>query len=409
MKLWMKYLSALVLGGAAAFFLPLGEAFLEGMDFLARQTIHLGKYVLFPLVFFSLPIAVCQILRLKKMASLAVRIVLLTLGATAIMLIIGMTAALTLPSDRIPITIQEDLAYANPDFTQVVDSIISPNLFRIFTGDATLILPLCILALILGVTFNFDKEQTGPAFNLFDSLSRVFYRINLKITSSMAFLTFFVSFGTVKSLLSISDLSFYTQHILILTVSSAFFLFIVYPLALFLAGGRGNPLNHIYSIMTPLMTGLISGDIFYNYSILTAHLKENEGIPREIGGVAVPFFTLFARSGTALVGGASMLLIIRSYTSLDLTLYQVMWVFFFSYLFSFSISHAPRLGIYAMLSLLCQAYGRGLDRGYILLLPMLPILIGFSAFLDTACIALLTRIVTYNEKMIDEVPSGKFL
>ena len=104
-----------------------------------------------------------------------------------------------------------------------------------------------------------------------------------------------------------------------------------------------------------------------------------------------------------------MLLIIRSYTSLDLTPYQILWVFFFSFIFSFALSHAPRLGIYALLSLLCGSYGRGLDRGYILLIPMLPILIGFSALLDTVCIVLLTRITAYNMDLLDDVPSKEFL
>jgi aerobic C4-dicarboxylate transport protein len=391
------------------FFLPAENMVGPLLNFIGNLALNLGRYVLFPLVFFSLPVALCQLKRLGKFRSFLIRIVLYTLTFTAVMLIVGMTVSLILPSDRIPITIQEDLVYSAPDLKTMFDMIISPNLFQIFTGDSSLLLPLCVLAFVLGSTFYFDREQTGPAFNLFDSLSRVFYRINWHITKIQSFFVLFISFITTKALMEIRDFSFYTQHILVLAISSGAFLFIIYPLTLFLIGGRGNPLNHVYSIMAPLLTGLISGDLFFNYGILTAHLKENEGIPREVGGIAVPFFTLFARSGTALVGGASMLLIIRSYTSLDLTFYQVMWVFFFSYLFSFAISYAPRLGVYAILTLLCNSYGRGLDRGYILLLPMLPILIGFSAFLDTACIALLTRITAYNEKLIDEVPSREFL
>ncbi len=337
------------------------------------------------------------------------RLLLSTVIATAVMLAVGMSVALLLPSDRIPITIQEDLDYTNPGFDQVVGHILSPNLFQVFTGDSSLLLPLTVLALVLGILFHFDKEQTGPAFNLFDSLSRIFYRLNWHITRLQAYLIFFITFATVRSLRSINDFSFYTQHIVVLALSAGVILFLIYPLTLYLAGGRGNPLNHVYSLMTPLLTGLVSGDLFFNYGILTSHLKENEGISREVGALSVPLLTLFARGGTALVGGASMLLVIRSYTSLDLTPYQIFWVFFFSFLFSFAISHAPRLGIYAMLSLLCDFYGRGLDRGYILLLPMLPILIGFSALLDTACAALLTRLTAYNADFLEEVPSKEFL
>ncbi|MDC7223223.1 MAG: cation:dicarboxylase symporter family transporter [Spirochaetales bacterium] len=409
MKLWIKYFIAVALGILLGFFLPSYEVLDEILTFLGGFSINVGRYVLFPLVFFSLPIAVCQLKRLKKFNNVILRIVLSMLIATALMLAVGMTVALLLPSDRIPITIQEDLDYQNPPFTETVNQIVNPNLFQVFTGDASLLLPLCALALILGMLFHFDKEQTGPAFNLFDSFSRIFYRLNMYIVKVQAFLIFFIAFVTIRSLKGMSDFSFYTQHILVLTISSAVVLFILYPLTLYLIGGRGNPLNHVYSIMTPLLTGLVSGDIFYNYGILTAHLKENEGISREVGGITAPLFTLFARSGTALVGGASMLLIIRSYTSLELTPFQILWVFFFSFIYSFALSHAPRLGIYALLALLCGSYGRGLDRGYILLLPMLPVLIGFSALLDTVCIVLLSRITAYNVDLLDEVPSKEFL
>lgn len=409
MKLWMKYFLSIALGAALGIFLPALERLDEILLFLGDMAVNLGRYVLFPLVFFSLPVAVTQLKRLKRFGPFMARLLLSTVIATAVMLAVGMSVALLLPSDRIPITIQEDLDYANPGFAQVVGHILSPNLFQVFTGDSSLLLPLTVLALVLGILFHFDKEQTGPAFNLFDSLSRIFYRLNWHITRLQAYLIFFITFATVRSLRSINDFSFYTQHIVVLALSAGVILFLIYPLTLYLAGGRGNPLNHVYSLMTPLLTGLVSGDLFFNYGILTSHLKENEGISREVGALSVPLLTLFARGGTALVGGASMLLVIRSYTSLDLTPYQIFWVFFFSFLFSFAISHAPRLGIYAMLSLLCDFYGRGLDRGYILLLPMLPILIGFSALLDTACAALLTRLTAYNADFLEEVPSKEFL
>jgi aerobic C4-dicarboxylate transport protein len=409
MKLWMKYFIGIALGTLLGIFLPDYERVNEILLFTGNLAVNIGRYALFPLVFFSMPIAVCQLKRLRRFGPLMARLLLSTLVFTAVMLTVGMSVALLFPSDRIPITIQEDLDYANPGFAQVVNHIVSPNLFQIFTGDASLLLPLCFLALILGTLFHFDREQTGPAFNLFDSLSRIFYQFNRSVTRLQAYLIPFITFATVRSLKSIEDFSFYTQHILVLTISAGVILLLIYPLTLYLAGGRGNPLSHVYSLITPFLTGLVSGDLFFNYGILTAHLKENEGISREVGALSVPLLTLFARGGTALVGGASMLLVIRSYTSLDLTPYQILWVFFFSFLYSFAISHAPRLGIYAMLSLLCGTYGRGLDRGYILLLPILPILIGFSALLDTACTALLTRLTAYSTDYLEEVPSREFL
>jgi aerobic C4-dicarboxylate transport protein len=110
-----------------------------------------------------------------------------------------------------------------------------------------------------------------------------------------------------------------------------------------------------------------------------------------------------------MVAGSSMLIIISSYSSLEITLLQVIWVFVFSFLLSFALSAAPRMGVYVLLTLLCKFYGRGLEEGYMLLIPILPILSCFAALIDTAVITLVTRLTAFQEDLVDHVSPKHYI
>ena len=78
-----------------------------------------------------------------------------------------------------------------------------------------------------------------------------------------------------------------------------------------------------------------------------------------------PLFAVFGRTGTALVASATFLLVLNSYSSLEITFMQVLWTLLFSLLISLTLGTVPGLGSYVALSTLCAIYGKGL-RQYIL-------------------------------------------
>ncbi|MDA3851162.1 MAG: cation:dicarboxylase symporter family transporter [Spirochaetaceae bacterium] len=409
MKLWTKYLLSSLTAVAIALLIPLGPGLTEILNLMNHYALSLGRYLLFPLTFFSLAIAVTQLRRYKKLGAVMLRLVILTLLSTALFLLIGMVTTLIFNPERIPILMQEDLSFSIIHWKVYLDNIIPGNLFSIFSENASMLLPLATLSFLLGYHFIFDKEQSEPAYNLFDSFSRIFYRINSFFVKYAYIPLFFITLGSMIQIISIAEFQLYGQLLLILSVSSLIILLILYPLTIYIVGGRETPMAHLYAILAPLTSALVSGDLFFNYGILSRHIKENEGIPREIGGLTLPLLTLFARAGTAMVAGSSMLIIISSYSSLEITLLQVIWVFVFSFLLSFALSAAPRMGVYVLLTLLCKFYGRGLEEGYMLLIPILPILSCFAALIDTAVITLVTRLTAFQEDLVDHVSPKHYI
>jgi Na+/H+-dicarboxylate symporter len=91
-----------------------------------------------------------------------------------------------------------------------------------------------------------------------------------------------------------------------------------------------------------------------------------------------------------------MLTVIRSYSSLEITLFQAAWTALFSFLVSFALPAAPDGGLTAALIIIGGLYGRGLDDGWLILAPVLPILAMLTVLLDTATAALLLLLANRN-------------
>jgi Na+/H+-dicarboxylate symporter len=138
---------------------------------------------------------------------------------------------------------------------------------------------------------------------------------------------------------------------------------------------------------------LVSASPLFNYGNLTRHLKENLNIPRHSAALLAPAFLMFARAGTAMITSICMLSIIRSYSSLEITLFQASWTAVFSFLVSFALPATPDRGLTASLIMLGALYGRGLSDGWLILVPALPLIAMLSAVLDTAAAALILLLI----------------
>jgi aerobic C4-dicarboxylate transport protein len=127
--------------------------------------------------------------------------------------------------------------------------------------------------------------------------------------------------------------------------------------------------------------------------------KENLGVPRSVGSAVFPVAAVFAKGGTALVTAASFILILRSFTALEITFGQVLWVMVATFGISFILGSVPGSGVLVALSLLSSSYGRGMEEVYLILLPIVPILISIGVFLDVVTSAFIGYVVAYSENM----------
>jgi len=410
MKVWLKLLLGAAIGVALGLFLPLpartdSSLLLQINDFV----LSLGRYALFPLVFFSTAVALNELHQDKQLWTVLGRSLLYMVLGTFLLVLVGALFILLFSPERIPITSRRETELIFRSWNDTLANLIPKNLFQILTGGADFLLPVYLLSFILGLHFPFDKGSTAPTVDLFDSLSRILYRLNSFITELLGFGMIVLAAAWLTQVRLIQDIQLYLQVFAVLSLATAFVLFVAGPAVLWFFGGRENPYKWIFGMLGAGLASFFSGDSFFGLGLATRLTRENLGVPRKVGAVALPLFAMFGRAGTALTSTIAFFIILKSYSSLEISIDQILWTVVFAFSLSFALPSVPGLGAYINLSLLCSFYGRGLENGYLTLQPVLPILVSFSALLDVYVGSLATFLVARHANLQKVIPSRLYI
>jgi len=346
--------------------------------------LRIGRYMVLPLVFFSLPVAVTKLRRTRKLGLILRYSAYYAIIATLLLALLGTLIAWMADLGRLSVisgTAPDIVIY---DLKRILREIFNQNSFSVLVGNSSFLLPLIVPAFILGWYMYYDKAIAEPTFNLFDSITRLLYKINRRL---MVLMPLMLAVFTATALIESKRIWDFASFLPLLGTAFAVSLFLigaVYPLVMRAMLGRGYSWKVMAGLMGALLSCFISGSPLFNYGNLTRHLKENLNIPRHNAALIAPLYMLFARAGTAMLSAMCMLTVIRSYSSLEITYFQVAWVVIFSFLISFALPANPNWGIVAALALLFSLYGRGLDEGWLILAPILPLLAMLGSVLDSA-------------------------
>ena len=408
MKIWIKILIGSILGVLLGIFVPGSEKGMELFSFINRLFIQIGRYVVFPMVFFALVAGTYELKREKKIFRVYGRTILYLLLAAVLLIIVGMVTVLLFSPERIPIIVEQEQAIRLPGLRETLLSLFPENLFQALVGPGSIMLPLVLFAFLLGVNLTFDLRVTTPVVQLTDSLNRIFYHINSLLCELFGLAMVVISAYFIMTIKQY-ELTLFKQMLIIIGIDAALIIFAVFPALLYFLGGRQNPYKWLYAVIAPALTAFFSGDSYLSVVMLAKHGKENLGVPRRVGSAVYPLFAIFGRAGTALVAGATFLLVLKSYSSLEITFVQVLWTLLFTLLISLTLGTVPGLGAYVALSTLCALYGRGLQEGYLILRPIAPFLISFGVLLDVLTSAFVSFLVSRHEQIAQEVDAYDFV
>jgi len=407
-KIWIKILIGTILGVLLGIFVPGAEKAVELFAFVNRLFIQIGRYVVFPLVFFALVAGTYELKREKKIFRVYGRTILYLLLAAVLLIIVGMVTVLVFSPERIPIIVEQEQAIQLPGLRETLLGLFPENLFQALVGSGSIMLPLVLFAFLLGVNLTFDLRVTSPVVQLTDSLNRIFYHINSLLCELFGLAMIVISAYFIMTIKQY-ELTLFKQMLIIIGIDAALIIFAIYPALLYFLGGRQNPYKWLYAVIAPALIAFFSGDNYLSVVMLAKHGKENLGVPRRVGSAVYPLFAIFGRAGTALVAGATFLLVLKSYSSLEITFVQVLWTLLFTLLISLTLGTVPGLGAYVALSTLCALYGRGLQEGYLILRPIAPLLISFGVLLDVLTSAFVSFLVSRHEQIAQEVDAYDFV
>lgn len=422
MKVWIKLLLGTLAGALLALLLPSFLVFLRGffpnipdhfeVTFFKTATeivIGLGRYALFPFVFFSLAVAINDLRAERRLGSVLWRSFLYTGLFTVILVAIGTLLILVFNPQWIPVTMKKESVAIFQGWNDTLKYLVPQNAFQILTGGADFLLPLYAFAFLLGLNFDFDKNSTQPTVTLFDSLSKIFYHLNSFFVELFGFGIILLSGAWLIQIQAIQDVQLYLQVILVLILATLIVLFGVFPAILYFFGGKQNPYKWIFGMLGAGMGAFFSGDNFFTLGLSMRFSRENLGVPRKVGATTMPLFAMFARAGTAMTTAIAFIVILKSYSAAEITYDQVIWTILFTCLVSFTLPSVPALGAYISLSLLCQWYGPKTENGFLLLQPIVPILVSFSALLDVFAAGLIAWLVSRQEGLQKQIKSKLFI
>ncbi len=395
MKIWIKVLLGAIIGGILGTNLPRGGA--EFLSSLAPLVINIGYYVIMPLLFFSLAVAVFELRKENLTLRVLGRGLLYLLATSLLLTLIGIVSVVLLSPDRIPIIIEQEAPYSIPGLSEILFSVFPRNVFTVLTGPGNFLLPLSFLAFFLGLNFTFDRSISRPVVQFFDSLSRVFYHGNKFMVEILGLGMIILTANLFFTISSIPEFELFGQLLLVLTIDTVLIIFGIFPLLAYFLTNKENPYRWLYGMITPLLAAVVSGDINFTLSSLLHHGRENLGISRKVGSLVFPLFAMFGKAGSALVTSVTFVVILKSYSSLGITLSAVLWVFLFSFLVSFITAPFPGSAVFIGLAVLCGMYGRGIEEGYLIMRPVMPLLISYGVLLDTVSAAFSALLVARQE------------
>ncbi len=413
MKIWIKYIIGIILGIAFAVFLPPQSA--QGEDMLAfvvELVTRFGRYILPSMLFFSIATACFKLRDEKTMLRTGVWTFVVIIFSSFLLVGLGIAAALLVHLPRIPMSIEVAEGVPTLDVRSLLRSLFPYSSLKSLFEDEYL-LPCFIFAGLTGAAAADDKSETKTAVSLFTSLSRVCYTIMGFFTELMAVGMIALSLKWMLDFNSVKNSELYLPLFTLLTVLFFVTAVIVYPLILRFVCHDTHPFRVLYASIAPVVMAFFSGDTNLTLPLSIRHGRESLGIHSKVSSVTYPLFSVFAKGGSALVASVCFIVILRSYSMLysimEIKISTVLWIAFFSFLFSFALGGHATGNAFLLLSILCIKYGGGYEAGYLLLRNTAPLLSSFAVAFDALTAMTGSYIVGIKTESVNRQEIRKFI
>lgn len=401
MKVWIKYLIGIALGVVSALVLPLdGAKSSEVLGFLTQLFINFGRYLVIPIVFSSVIVSICKLRSSKLILKTTIWTFSIIVISSLLLTLVGLLAISIVKLPRIPITIDGASELVNINLKSLILSLFPLSAFDSLTEGSFLLVSF-VFAFLIGWECASEESTYRPIFSFVDALSKLFYNIAVFFTEIMSIFIIAAVCNWTITFKSLLLTGIYTPLIIMLLCTLIFIIGIVYPVIIRYVCHDPHPYKVLFASVAPMLLAFFSTDSNLVLPMNIRHGKESLGIRRRCSGFTYPLFSVFARGGSSLVATICFILIWRSYSSLNMVFADVMWIFFASFGLSFLLGGIPSGGVFILLTILCEAYGKGFETSFHLLKPASLIICSFSTVFDVATAMFGSYIVAVKTKMIE--------
>jgi Na+/H+-dicarboxylate symporter len=412
MKVWVKLLAGAVFGIIIGCVLPSNnEALTSALLWLENLAVNIGRYTALPILFFSLTIAIYELRQDGQFWQLVFRCFLFIIGSAVFVIAAGILVTLFFPPARIPILIEEQLEAVSLRTAENVAALFPANMFSVLVSDGVFLFPVYVFAFFLGMGLSYDRNYTKPVISIIDSLSRIFYHIASFFSEILGFIIIVLAAYWAVRFRGVLQANVFRDLIILLGVFSLVLGFGILPLFIYILKPKSKaaPWMVLYGSLGSAIAGFFSGDINFSIPVIVRHTKENLGIRRRSNAVSLSLLTAFSRAGSAMVAAAAFIVIIKSYSSLGVSMGDIFSIGIRALFISFLLSRHPGQGAYTALAVLCLGYGRGFEAGYLILKPLAFYLIAAGTFLDVIICSIGAYIIACLSGFQDEKSIRHFI
>jgi Na+/H+-dicarboxylate symporter len=410
MKVWIKLLIGAALGITIGFLLPDSQGIIPVFQWLEKLALGIGRYAVLPVLAFSLTIAVYELRMDEQFWSIVLKNFLLIIALSVFVIFSGIMVTMIFSPSRIPIETVEQIELFNLDPGANILEIFPSNMFNVLAGNGVYLFPVCVFAFFLGLGLNYDRNYSKTVITMVDSLSRIFYHIASFLTEILGFIIIVLSAYWAVRFNGIIHAKVFKDIVIMLTVFSIVLCFVILPLFLYILRPKVNPWLVLYGFLGPAIAAFFSGDVNLTIPVLLRHSKENFGMRRRSSSISLALFATFCRCGSAMVAASAFIVIIRSYSYLSISAFDLFSIGLQAFLISFILARHPGDGAYIALAALCLSYGGGeYQAGYLILKPLAFYLVAVGTFIDIMLNAFGSYVLARTNGFIEEKHLVRFI
>jgi Na+/H+-dicarboxylate symporter len=409
-KVWVKFIAAALVGIVLAFLLPENNALVNRIIiFLEKFFIQFGRYTAIPIVVFSLIVSIYEMREDNRFWRFLGASCLVLLVSSALVIALGLAISQIFTPQRLPILVDQTAETMSLHVEEMALSIFPSNMFRVFANSGLFILPVCVLAFYLAMGLSFDKNYTKPVLQFFDALSRIFYHIAAFFSEVLSAAIIVLSCYWMVRFQTVLQIGEY-RSIMLLTGGLTLFCAVVLPVALlFLVRPKFNPFRYLYASISPAIGAFFSGDVNFSLPLALRHNKESLNIRRRANSITTPLFAVFGRAGSGMLAAVVFIVIIKSYSSLDIPTSEIVRIGIITFIISLLLCRHPGDGCWAALAVLAGVYGQGFEAGFLLVKPIAFFLVACATFIDVQITTFGSLVVARFAGMQDDKPVKNFI
>lgn len=241
-----------------------------------------------------------------------------------------------------------------------------------------------IVAFVIGYYLKPNVEVIRPAYVVMNSFSETMFRIARAATLSSYIFVFFASCAFFSDLWNEGSIFVAGDFLLMMVTAAVAAGLVVLPLLFAIATKfKANPYQQLYRSIAPMVVGLFSGDILLTSVIEMPTSRHNLGCQKRISSTSVPFYAMFGRGGSAMIGTISLLALIQAIKPEAATSTVAVTIALACALASFASPLSFGSEVFLIVTLALRLLGINLYGSQIAIIALLPLLNGLGVMVDT--------------------------